>query len=144
MKLDDIHKENFFKAPDGYFDTLPGRIQERIRNSGPDVAPVRSIFNTRYLTPIAAVAMILILVVLVITEKKPTPEEIIAGIPSESLVSYLASSEISTEELFENINPFIIAEDFFSEEDMIIDSLDISKDDMEQMLNELGLDGEYL
>ena len=144
MKLEDIHKENFFKAPDGYFDSLPGRIQDRIRETGPHPSPASLIFNPRYLAPVAATAMILLLAILVVTEKKLTPEEIIARVPTESLITYLASSEISTEELFENINPSIIADDFFTEEDIVIDSLNISKDDIEEMLNELGIDGEYL
>jgi hypothetical protein len=144
MKLDDIHKENIFKVPDGYFDTLPGRIQDRILEAGPEIASVRPIFYRRYLAPIAAAAMVVLLAVLVITEKKPTPEELIARVPTESLISYLVSSDISTEEIFENINPSIIAEDFFTEDDMSIDSLDISGEDVEQMLNELGANGEYL
>ncbi len=143
MKLDDIHKEDIFKVPNGYFDTLPGRIQDRILEAGPKIA-VRSIFDRRYLAPMAAAAMIILLAVLVITEKKPTPEELIAGVPTESLISYLVSSDISTEEIFENINPSIIAEDFFTEDDMSIDSLDISGEDAEQMLNEIGANGEYL
>ncbi|HLF34061.1 MAG TPA: hypothetical protein VI583_07480 [Cyclobacteriaceae bacterium] len=145
MKLDEIHKLNFFKVPGDYFDTLPGRIQERIRETEVRPVIIQPVISFKYLVPAAAFALALLVVVLVITEKKPTPVEMLSQVPTESLVSYLVASEISTEEFFENIDLSIIANDFFTEQDMEIDSLGVSIDEIERLLlDEFDIHGEYL
>jgi hypothetical protein len=145
MKLDDIHKLNIFKVPGDYFDTLPGRVQERVREVEARPVLIQPMFSFKYLVPAAVFSLAFLVVVLVLTEKKPSTEEMLSQVPTESLVSYLVSSEISTEELFENIDLSIIANDFFTEQDMEIDSLDISIDEIEKLLlDEFGINGEYL
>jgi hypothetical protein len=101
--LDEIPKNDLFKVPDGYFESLPGKIQNRISLEQP--LPGQSIF-LRYKLQFVAPALILILACIVWLQYRQTPLEpelMLADVDTEQLMAYLGESEMSTEELFEGI-----------------------------------------
>lgn len=98
-RLDEIPKKSLFEVPEGYFDSLPGRIQARITKPEPEVAWGK--LTLRYALP----ALVLAAAALFVITNRPalSPEEVIAGIESEQLVAYLEDAELNTDELLETI-----------------------------------------
>lgn len=105
-RLDEIPKKTLFEVPEGYFEKLPGRIQDRISGQEPSrwpiVGPAWGKFGVRYALPMA----ILVAVGLFILNNRPelSPEDVIAGIESDQLVAYLQDTEINTDDLLETVN----------------------------------------
>ncbi|MBT1688065.1 hypothetical protein [Dawidia soli] len=98
MKLEDIPKKEIFTAPEGYFDTLPGVIQARVAKQTPAIRPVWR-YSLRYALP----AVVLFAAgILWYTRQASSPQDILEGIATEELMSYLEESEgLSTEELLD-------------------------------------------
>lgn len=103
-RLDEIPKKTLFEVPDGYFEKLPGRIQERV--STPERS-LRSLegwgkLTLRYALPVT----ILGAVALFVLNNRPdlSPEQVIASIDSDQLVAYLQDSELNTDDLLESVN----------------------------------------
>lgn len=99
-KLDDIPKRNIFEVPDGYFDRLPLKIQARVESTKPSTgsSPFFS-FALRYAIPVVLVGM----VAAYMFWPKPyqNQDELLASVSTESLVSFLNETDISTEDLIE-------------------------------------------
>lgn len=101
-RLDDIPKKTLFEVPDGYFEKLPGRIQERI--SHPSPAPRALGWGTlalRYALPVAILGAVGLFL---LNRPELSPEDVIASIESDQLVAYLQDSEINTDDLLENVD----------------------------------------
>lgn len=101
-KLDDIPKKDIFNVPEGYFDKLPGIIQARVTKAQP--APRFSLakFSLRYALPAVVVVAGALFWYIGITPSVD-PENILAGIDTEELVAYINESDLSTEELMEQV-----------------------------------------
>jgi hypothetical protein len=92
-KLEDIPKKDLFKAPDGYFDKLPGIIQARVSKPEP-----KSIW-----VPVLKFALpVLVLVTVgVFWFSNPAVQNIeteLAGINTEQLMAYLDNTEVVWDE----------------------------------------------
>lgn len=98
VRLDDIPKKEFFKAPDGYFDGLPSRIQSRIVEK-PRTGPVVAKFAFRYALPVVLVAAGW----LFYRTGHPDAEAILASVETEELIGYLQDTGMTTEEMLEDI-----------------------------------------
>ena len=143
MKPEDIKKENIFKVPDGYFEQLPLRIQERINAEKP-VEKVSVIRRTsfRFAVSIAAVLLIFTVVFRLYT-LKPSPEKLLSEVPTEALISYLESSDISEDEILNNVNANIISSDLFNEDDIDLDQSGLSPDDINNILNNIDTTNDF-
>jgi hypothetical protein len=98
MKLEDIPKKEIFTAPDGYFDKLPGVIQARVVKQNRFTRPVWR-YSLRYALP----AVIFVAAGILWYTRETSAQDMLAGIATEELVSYLEESEgLSTEELLDN------------------------------------------
>jgi len=95
MKASDPMKKDIFEAPEGYFDALPDRIQERIhKEESTEEAGIIAFPRWAY----AAAASALILLVAGIyfyqrpagnsTEEQPV-EALLAEVPAETMLEYL-------------------------------------------------------
>ncbi|HEY3403214.1 MAG TPA: hypothetical protein VGK59_07495 [Ohtaekwangia sp.] len=101
-KLEDIPKKEIFKVPDDYFDKLPGVIQSRIAaDKDRHAIPV---FRTVLQYGIPSLAVVVIAVILFF---KPEPadsaESILTSIETQDLVAYLDETDISTDELLDEV-----------------------------------------
>jgi hypothetical protein len=101
-RLEDIPKKQSFKVPDGYFDDLPMRIQARIQAQ--EQKPSWS-FNfslaLKYALPVLVVGIISV----ALWNRTPKDEDAFARldtVPTEQLLAYLESDEITTDEIIEN------------------------------------------
>ncbi|HMR57493.1 MAG TPA: hypothetical protein PLM56_12125 [Cyclobacteriaceae bacterium] len=92
-KLEDIPKKDLFKAPDGYFDKLPGIIQTRVANPEPKIMwlPV-----LKFALPVLALVTIGFF-----WFSNPTLQSFeneLADINTEQLMAYLDNTEVVWED----------------------------------------------
>lgn len=143
MKLEDINKENIFGVPDHYFDDLPLRIQERIRVEKPDDSiPVYRRVAFQYALPVIIV-LLLVTVVFRLYFRQPSPEKLISEVPTEALIAYLESTDITEDELLNDLNASVISGDFFEEEDPGIIPDDLDPHDIDLLLNAVDSTNDY-
>jgi len=132
-KLDDIPKKDIFNAPEGYFDTLPGRIQARVeKDRGIPRSPVIS-FSLKYALPalIAAAAGIFWFTS---SNKSPDVDTMLSAIGTEDLVAYLDESDISTDEVIDSGN--FSTTDVHEIEGKVY-NLNITNEDIQDIANDL-------
>ena len=99
-KLEDIPKRDFFQVPEGYFDILPEKIQARIEATRP-----RPLFQPaiRYALAYALPFLIVALVIFYNTGSPPAAESMLASIETADLIQYIQESEITTDEMLDNV-----------------------------------------
>jgi hypothetical protein len=103
MKLEDIEKKEIFKVPDGYFDALPSKIQNRIDAQNPKL---ESSFVFRYKLQYVLPVIIFLVIGIFWLEERNRPkdaENLIASIATEDLIAYLDQSEVDTDEVLDHI-----------------------------------------
>ena len=103
MKLEDLPKKPIFNVPEGYFEQLPGKIQARIETQkSPERAFVFR-YRLQYVVPVILLAMAAVLWF----NRSQSPadvETILASIETEQLVAYLNDSELTTEDVLEEVD----------------------------------------
>jgi len=133
MKLEDDNRHSFYKAPPGYFETLPSKIQEKIEK------PTMHSFGIQNISvKIAFVCLVFISLAYFLlpfsNEKEPVEKvELLQNFSSEELLNYISQTEINTSELIEvavnknNINDILvspsIAEEYQLQETLLEDML---------------------
>jgi len=97
-KLEEIPKIDIFKAPEGYFDKLPGIIQARVQK--PEPAPLwRPAFR------LALPALVLLAGLYWFWPGAgQSPEELLATIDDNHLAAYLEENDLNTDELLDGIS----------------------------------------
>jgi hypothetical protein len=93
-KLEDIPKKELYKAPDGYFDKLPGIIQARVAKPEPKPLWVPAL---KFALPVLA-----LVTVGIFWFSNPTVQSLeneLANIETEQLVAYLDTNEVAWEDL---------------------------------------------
>ena len=102
-RLDEIPKKESFKVPDGYFDDLPMRIQAKIQQ--PE-SKLQWLLSNRFALRVALPIVVVVAVVSIsIWNALPERGDVFTKldtVPSEQLLVYLESEEITTEEIIEN------------------------------------------
>ncbi len=103
-RLEDIPKKQSFKVPDGYFDDLPMRIRARIQEAEKKPSwtwmPTPS-FALKFALPVLLVGIASV----VLWNNFSKNEDAFAkldSVPTEQLLAYLESDDITTEEIIEN------------------------------------------
>jgi hypothetical protein len=131
MKLEDIPKKEIFNAPEGYFDALPGVVQARVAKQA---RATRSVwyYSVRYALP----SVLLLMIGSVwYARQQPSAQDILAGVATEELVSYLEETEtFSTEELLDT--DLLDAADAQAIEQKVYD-LELSDDLLDELQNNL-------
>ena len=142
MKLEDIDKKNIYKVPERYFDELPMKIQAKIEKQS---ATREHALNWNLWWKIAVPAMAVVLFFVLIktpeTARPQTPEELLAQVSANDVIAYLELTDISTDEILEEIDIAAIEMDFA--EDPIM-GLQFEDDDIELLLDDYGIDEETL
>lgn len=138
MKLDDIHKKNIHKVPDGYFDELPLKIQSKIGE--PSTARHWVVtYGLRYALP----AILLVIVagyLLTKPSNDSNPEALLAQIETADLILYLEDSDITTEELVEHLELSTFDLNFSEQETDMVDDLEITDDELDALINDFETD----
>ncbi len=145
MKLEEIKKENVFHVPDGYFESLPLRIQSRLGNEEPARISLWKKYHLKLLIPSLSVATLLIIIfsVYFIPGKQASPEKLISEVPTQALISYLENSDITEDELLDNMNSSTMSGNFFDENDLDILTPDLSPNDLNGLLKSTDTTNDY-
>jgi len=134
MKLEDIKKQNIHKVPDKYFDELPLKIQSKIAEESKPKNWVVT-YGLRYALP--AILLIAITVYVIIKPSTTaSPEQLLAQVSTEELISYLEASDITTEEIVESLELSDIDFEFYENETELVDELDMSEDELDALIND--------
>jgi len=134
-KLDDIPKKNLFTVPEGYFDKLPGVIQSRVaeREATPGYLPYLR-FSVRYALPILVLGVAAFFWVTGRTSNTSNTEQMLSGIETVDLVAYLDESDVTTEELIDNLE---FSDGDLDDMETEVYSPGIEDNELEQLKNEL-------
>lgn len=102
-KLENIPKKEIFSVPDGYFDTLPGKIQARISKETPAHAQGFVFrYKLQYVLPVV-VLLAAGIYWFAGTNETSDPETLLASVHTEALMAYLSESDLTTEDILETI-----------------------------------------
>lgn len=93
-KLEDIPKKDLFKAPDGYFDKLPGIIQARVAKPEP-----KSVWLPVLKFALPAVALVTVGIFWFSNPTVKSVEAELASINTEQLIAYLDNNEVVWEDV---------------------------------------------
>lgn len=93
-KLEDIPKKDLFKAPDGYFDKLPGIIQARVAKPEP-----KSVWMPVMKFALPVVAVVTVGIFWFSNPTVQSVEEELASINTEHLIAYLDNNEVVWEDV---------------------------------------------
>jgi hypothetical protein len=101
-KLDDIPKKVIFEVPERYFESLPTKIQTRITERKSAHGFSLAAFTWKYAIPVVLLTAAGIFW-FTKNESITTAETLLSSIETEDLVSYLQESDLSTEDILEEI-----------------------------------------
>ncbi len=130
---DDIKRKDPFKAPDGYFDSLADRIDARLDRPAKDTKihilrrPVRLVY--------AAAAVITLLAVcwtLLRENTQPSSARLVAELTDQEIIDYLADSEMSVEEILENVSFEVLDTD--SLQWQVMPEVDLAPGDIDELI----------
>ncbi len=143
MKLEDIDKKNIYKVPDNYFDELPLKIQSRIEK---EKTALRHGFNWRLTWKIAAPALAAVIAIFFFVgrpenSQPQSPVELLAQVSTEDVIAYLEMTDITTDEILEEIDLNGVDLDF--DDEPILD-LQLDQESIEMLLDDYSIDEETL
>lgn len=134
-KLEDIPKKKVFDVPEGYFDSLPTRIQARLVSPAGERHIIYR-YRLQYALPVMLTIAAAIFWLTPVTSK-PDVERMLASVPSDQLVAFLSESDITTDDLLNNV-------DFSEEEIEHIEAesygLGLEDDDLSPLLDDVDLE----
>lgn len=137
-KLDDIDKKQAFKVPEGYFEDLPMKIQQRITEE-----PKKQSSGTPvWALAMAASVVIAVAFVFLFQNNQPSTESLLADIPQEELIAYLDQLEVDEYDLANAMGDD--ADAVLLEDTNVLDGIDLGEDAIEDVLLEYDLEDEYL
>ncbi len=145
MKLEDIKKKNIYSVPDKYFDQLPTRIQSRVNEKNPVFGLILN-WNLAFKVGAPVLALVLILIYFGISftnNSTLSSEELLAQVSTDDLVAYLETSDITTDEIIEELDLSNVELDFY-EDGPIMKNMDMNDDEIDALLDEYGIDGDLL
>lgn len=103
-KLDDIPRKNPFEVPDGYFEKLPGKIQNRIAEAN---RPAQQYwffsYKLQYVLPVVIMLVVAFVLVLRHETETSSAEQLLAEVDTEILIDFIAEGELTTEELLDQL-----------------------------------------
>lgn len=134
-KLEDIPRKNLFEVPEGYFEKLPLRIQERVSAPVPRFSWA-SIAVLKYALPL--VAILVVGIFWIAQRPSATIEEQLSTIQEDQLVAYLNDSDLTTEEL---TNAVAWSEEDINElEGKVYEAFDSTENALEELAHELDVE----
>lgn len=130
--------------PDGYFEGLTSKIQERIKEEE-EVAPERVwVPRLAWATPILVIAISIIYLMNVGGNQPESVEDMLASISNEELIEYLDMTDVPTDEILASVDGAFL-EEAFSNANGETDILnDINEEDLDGILDSYDLNEEFL
>lgn len=133
-----------FEVPDGYFEKLPSTIQARAIETKRSKSPLFGMANQRVKWALVPALLAIFLIGYSLwqndTRESFDADELIAQVSSEDLVAYLEMSDISTEEIISEVDFENIELDTDTDETLLLDELNFTDSEMDDILLEFELD----
>ena len=144
MKLEDIKKKNIYSVPDRYFDQLPARIQSRV-NEKKLVLGVSLNWSLvlRVAGPVLAVILVIFYFGVTNNYTGQSADDFLAQVTTDDLIAYLETTDITTDEIIEGLDFSTIDLDFY-EEGLIMQNMEMSDEDIDDLYDEYGIEGDLL
>jgi hypothetical protein len=101
FKLEEISRENVFKTPEGYFESLPLAIQNKMSGLSPDSGIHVWTLALKYALPMVIVMISFLL--WINTPFHKSPEQLIAQVGEASIMEYLQLSDLTTNDILLSI-----------------------------------------
>ncbi|MCA6074701.1 hypothetical protein [Fulvivirga sedimenti] len=136
--LNDIDKKQPFNVPEGYFNSLEDRIMARVEEEQKKEANPKVIkINTWIKYAVAASISILAIFFILNTNQDaaPTAEEILADIPDDAIVDYLAFSDLTADEIMDAAS-FTLSE---ADSLQTVNPLELTIEEIDVLLEEYSL-----
>ncbi len=137
-KLDDIDKKESFKVPEGYFEDLPLKIQQRISKEEKS----HGIRVPGWSLALAASILLLVTFVFILPSNDASAEELLAQISQEEIVAYLDQIELDEFDIASAIGDEVNELDF--NDTNVLDGVDLEDQSLDDVLIEYDLADEYL
>jgi hypothetical protein len=136
-KLEDIDKKQIFEVPEGYFDKLPLRIQERVSKPQSSFSWMRSA-SFRFAVPVLAVLAVAFIWFNPLS--KTTIEEELESINETELLAFIQDSEFNSEELEAAF--LLDEEDVDALEENVLGTFDSSEELIDNLLEDYTIETE--
>ena len=134
-KLEDLPKRADYKVPDGYFDELPMRIQDRISAGKRPAWDLTPRFVLRYAVPLIA---LLAIGTFWYVQSNQSIVDQLAKIDETQLSFFIEDPDLTSEELAENYT--WTTADLEELEAEVFSVLDASADELDNVIDELDLE----
>ncbi|MEJ7645755.1 MAG: hypothetical protein WKF87_14265 [Chryseolinea sp.] len=125
-RLEDIPKKEIFNVPERYFDKLPGIVQTRVGKAETGSRTTAFGYAFRYAAAFSLIG-VGVLFWFRPSAQSESPESMLANVETVDLVAYLNESDLTTEELMD---------------ELLLDQSDAAG--IEEQVYNLGLDDEHL
>jgi len=144
MKLGDIKKKNIYTVPENYFEQLPMRIQARVNDKKP-VFGFSLNWNLSYKIAFPAIVMVLVVFYFGIKSNNSTlsADEILAQVSTEDLIAYIETTDITADEIIEELDFSEIDFDEY-EQSPLMQDMEINQDNINALMDEYGIEDEIL
>lgn len=138
-RLDDIDKKNKFEVPEGYFEDLPMKIQQRIEQ---EKKSPQTIQLPVWSMALAASILLILSFVFIFNENEQSAEELLAEISQEELIAYVDYFDL---DVYDIASAFPEDAELIEFEEMeMLDGLDMEDSSLDEILNEYNLEDELL
>ncbi|MCU0358095.1 MAG: hypothetical protein MUE95_11000 [Cyclobacteriaceae bacterium] len=97
----DKNKTSIFSVPDGYFEQLPLKIQQRIEAQQESKRSFRWLEQHRFYYATTALALGILAFVLFLPDRERSAESLLNSVDTEQLIAYLEDTNLTTDELLE-------------------------------------------
>ncbi len=138
FKLDSFEKKNIYTVPDRYFEELQANIQATVIEKKRFYQLPAVNLGLRLALPAAFFLAFIVYAGFFKSEQLPVEnfDTMISAVTTEDLMAYLEDSEISTEEIIDNVS----FDDMMLEDEMdILNSDDLDDINLDEMIDDLDL-----
>lgn len=146
MNLEEIKKKNIYTVPDNYFDQLPTRIQSRVNEKKPTFGFSLN-WNLAFKIAFPTIVVVLVVFYFGINSNNATlsADEILAQVSTEDLIAYIETTDITTDEIIEEIDFTGIDLEFYEiDQDPLIHDIELNQGNIDALMDEFGIDNEIL
>lgn len=137
-RLEDLKKSRVFtEPPEGYFDKLPGIIQAKTAHKGLQKARSYWIGALRLVPAAAAVVLIALYFGVFKGPGVQDMDLLLADVSSEDIIEYLEDIDLTSEQIYEEVDINELSLQFEEEQDALLENLEIEDETIIDIFDDL-------
>lgn len=132
-------KEIPFQVPNNYFNALPLSVQDKVENT-----TTKWVFHFNWspqvklaLIPAMMLAFVFGYIFFFNSNEQIKTDELIAQVSSEDLIAYLESSDLSTEDILDNIDLNSISNEFELDDTYQLEDLELDNESLDEFIDDI-------